>query len=615
MAEGLTFSVGLEDHVSPAAKASASALRELQTELSGSKAKLALYQQQLSAAKALGDVEGYRKYSALVAEARRETFELGSALVAAGGPAAKLGEGLHKVVEPAEVAHRALEGVESGLKGMASAIKSGDVAGGIEGAAEALAGMAQALDLVIPGLGSVAAGAIKAAGAIGGFFAEVVEEGVKTALEVAEVNERLTATFEALGDKPGQGAKTLAFLNDLSTELPQTRDQLARWGKEFQAFGITDLGALREQIRATAAAQAIMGEGGAEAYKKLAEKVQDAAQGHHALKMGKDPIKAIALSGVSASAVAERLGMTLEQLDGKLKSGTMDAEKFGKALSSTLAEKGEKPLEAMGNEIGTIMAKGKETFLHLFDGIDVSPITDGLKSLIALGDAANPVGADIKAGIGEGIQGVINWLGEMLVMGQVMFIDLDTFAINHRAELKKLETALSLVGSAIVTVTGYIGDLLQDRPLPAWLTALGNILGGPIGLLGKIAGVGGDIGGAIGGAAVGAMDGGDMAGGGKAKGHADGGLVGRPAPGEAFASVAPGEMIIPVQQTREILGGGIGSRGRDSAAPANINGGGGVHIEHLELTVQAAGGVTDATSLSVTGLALALERMQLASGR
>jgi hypothetical protein len=58
--------------------------------------------------------------------------------------------------------------------------------------------------------------------------------------------------------------------------------------------------------------------------------------------------------------------------------------------------------------------------------------------------------------------------------------------------------------------------------------------------------------------------------------HAEGGTVMKPAPGEVFASVAPGEQIVPVGGFR---GGGGGGGGR-SAAPIlnvtiNVNGGGG----------------------------------------
>jgi hypothetical protein len=49
--------------------------------------------------------------------------------------------------------------------------------------------------------------------------------------------------------------------------------------------------------------------------------------------------------------------------------------------------------------------------------------------------------------------------------------------------------------------------------------------------------------------------------------------------------------------------------------PQNDNGGRGVHVGHLEVHITAPHGVTDAKELSVVGLTIALERLQLASGR
>ena len=82
-------------------------------------------------------------------------------------------------------------------------------------------------------------------------------------------------------------------------------------------------------------------------------------------------------------------------------------------------------------------------------------------------------------------------------------------------------------------------------------------------------------------------------------------MVQQPAPGEYFASVAPGEIILPQRQARELT----------SPSAANDGSSGGVRVEHLELTIMAPHGVTDAEQLSVVGLTLALERLQLASGR
>ena len=96
------------------------------------------------------------------------------------------------------------------------------------------------------------------------------------------------------------------------------------------------------------------------------------------------------------------------------------------------------------------------------------------------------------------------------------------------------------------------------------------------------------------------------------------GVMGEPAAGEKFASVAPGEMILPKDTVRQIAGSGLGpaSASYSTTNVANTNGGeGGVHIGTLHLHIDAPEGVTDATQVSATGLAIALQRYQLASGR
>ena len=43
----------------------------------------------------------------------------------------------------------------------------------------------------------------------------------------------------------------------------------------------------------------------------------------------------------------------------------------------------------MGDELATLKIKAAETIAKLFDGIDTSPLTDGLKSMSSLGARAS----------------------------------------------------------------------------------------------------------------------------------------------------------------------------------------------------------------------------------
>lgn len=574
--ESLKFGVELEDKVSGSSEKASGSLKHLQHELVESKEKLAAYQQQLSSAKALGDIEGFRTYSELVAKTRRETFELSDSILKAGGSLRGLGGEMKKVIEPAEVMHHALEHTAEGLKEFGSALKSGEVGEAIAGLAGAAAGLAGTLDLLVPGLGSVASGAIRMGGAIAGAFAGLIEEGVKTAFEVREVNDHFESLFQALGKGPEAGKRTLDMLNKISTELPQSRDQLGAWTAQLERLGHTDLGDLQQQLRAIASAQALNAEGGAEAYTKLIEKVGNSIDQHKRIKIDDKLEKQL-----------HAAGLTLGDLDGKLgkvqktaKGLTVDAETLGHALRETITEKGEGPLEKMGEELGSIKNKAAETFHHFFDEVDISPIVAAFKSVIHLGDAGTSTGDALKTGITGGINAVAKGIAELITDAEVGFIHLETYIVETGVTMKDVKSAVHEVVVDVETLVTMFG---QAAAAAGYLKDhLGNLhdTRAPLEFARE------------------KLEARDAAGGATprtAPAHADGGIVERPPPGEFFTSVAPGERIVPA---------------------GNDNGGGGVHIGTLHLTVVApTGGVTDAQSVSASGLALALERYQLASGR
>jgi len=202
--ETLAFGITLEDLLSPSAAKAERAVKALEGELKTAKATLSGYQAQLRRANDLGDVEGHKRYSGLVLEAKQSLYGLAQQAEASKGAMGGLGS----TVEAAAVPWGAL----------------------VKGAFEAEAGVALAV-------------------------AGIVASATYMALEVTEQNEKLTATFEALGAQgEGSGKKTLAFLNDLSATLPQSREELGKWAKQYEAMGVTDLGELRHQILATASA-------------------------------------------------------------------------------------------------------------------------------------------------------------------------------------------------------------------------------------------------------------------------------------------------------------------------------------------------------------------------
>ena len=538
---------------------------------------------------------------------------------------------LHGTKDAATVGKVGVESIATGahhagtsIHGMSAEAK--EAKGVIEGFAEGLGELYPTLTAVR--LGAAAVGFVLADLAVEAVKsgAEIVKSLVETALEVGEVNDKLEATFDALGKGPGAGKATLTFLNDLAKELPQSRDQLAQWTKQFQAIGITDLGQLKTEITAVASAQAIMGDQGAQAYTTIRERIAAAVEAHQPLKLATRSLQQLYQAGINFTDVAAHMGLSAAVLGTQLKAGTVDAAKFGDALKDSLTEKGKGPLEAMGNEIGTLGKKAKETFDHLFDDIDTSSITIALKDLIDLGDQGEASGQAIKDGIGPAIQDMADDIGIGIEKAKGYFLDLELSYVHVdnvikgatgfntlQIVLKAAEVGLDLFGASIHAVAQ------QVAPLATGMWDLYHAASA-IGSLGKAAGSAIESGvNSLAGAAANAIHGG-----GSLPGHASGGIVtsihaGRaqvqPAPGEGLASIGVGERILPARESRQIqpyaLGGGTPFR----SEPQNDNARGGVHVGHLEVHITAPQGVTDAKELSVVGLTIALERLQLAVGR
>lgn len=319
---------------------------------------------------------------------------------------------IDQVSGPAERMSRSVESLGSTVRALAQ--------GDIEGAASSLADMAKGLDAVVPGLGTLASIAIKAAGAIGG----LVFEGARFALEAAEGKRQLIATYDALLGFAGAGAQADDMLSDLSRTLPQTKDQLAAWGQQFAAMGVTDLGALQGQLTATASAQALMGDKGAAAYTNLSKKIQEAIQAHQGLKISDRQLQSLATTGVNVADVAAKMGTTAEALRAGLDKGTISADRFGSAMQQALVSKGQKPLEGMTNAMGSQIAHLKQNIGDMFEDVDAGPFLGAMKSILSIFDQATPSGRAMKAAITGFFNGVFSLASKVLPYLKKFFLDL-----------------------------------------------------------------------------------------------------------------------------------------------------------------------------------------------
>jgi hypothetical protein len=288
-------------------------------------------------------------------------------------------------------------------------------------------------------------------------LAGLTYEMAETALEAVELKEKLLATFSALGGGEEAGRATLGMLNDLSDRLGVTRASLVDTAKAFQAMGYTELGPLSEQIKATTSAQALFGESGAEAYKRISSAVKDAAEAHTKLTLSSRQLRAVGgVTGTVVTAAAKSMGLTTAQFAAQLKAGTLDAGKFGDALHVALVEQGRGPLEAMANSLPNLVAKAKENLSRLFEDVDIKPFTDAVRSFFDVFSLGQPSGQAMKAGIVPVMNKIFEIAGKVVMAIKHITLEMVILGLKAYIALKPIVKSVTELSERFHVAHGLI---------------------------------------------------------------------------------------------------------------------------------------------------------------
>lgn len=207
----------------------------------------------------------------------------------------------------------------------------------------------------------------------------------QAALEIVALRAQLTATFSALSGGAAGGARTLTIVDKLSERLPFATAKLAEWATALQKAGLQRK-ALDAALRGVAAATAIMGESGGAAAEELISKLAlggaEALQLIGTLKLAGPAARAqLAEMGLRITDITSALGMTLQQF----RAARVSAKTMGEAIEKALAKKGAGPLAMQTLSLSNTIAKVKEGFYSLFDGLEpaIKPFLASVRSLFS----------------------------------------------------------------------------------------------------------------------------------------------------------------------------------------------------------------------------------------
>ena len=525
-----TETIKLDDQVSAAAKASASAVKELGSGLAAAEKNLVKFS-------ALGDQAGYSKalvsvgkYKAAIAKIPPAKALVNAADEKAGldalgksAPALKdLTEAKKQAVTPTEdlgEAHKKLgkstfdaanaiqvgkETIGAAMAGIHeafSALASGDVKGAVQGLVDGIAGIAKALDLVVPGLGEAVSAVISVAGGFASLTVGLIQSGMAFALSSAQSKAAMISMFDALGQGKVSGEELDDMLTEMSSNIGIAKDSLAPLTKAFLQMGVTGKDQLEQLTLAAISANAIVGEGGAAAFESLTKKIQAAAQTGGKIKLDAKFIRSLDDAGVSVNDVAKALGTTGDKLSG----ASVDAAKLGDGLAKALIEKGAGPLGRLSSSLGEVKKKFMSDLGDLFEGIDFKPFMDALKSLFGIFESGEKTGKASGFALKEGITGffqatfdiatqlvpiVKNFLLDLIIYGLKAYIAIVPIVKKleewyaKAQQLGIIKVILGIVEGALIAVAVVIGVLVL-----AWLLVVGAAVAFSVILYGTIAAI------------------------------------------------------------------------------------------------------------------------------
>lgn len=388
-----------------------------------------------------------------------------------------------KAADVAIVGKETVQAAVAGIKSAFTSLASGDVKGAIDGVTEAFAGMAQMLDLVVPGLGQAAAAVIKLTGGV----ATLAVSMAQFALEANEAQQATDGMFHALGAGKITGDEIGDMVDGLRAKLGVAGGAMEPFVAQFMRLGITGKAELEKLTEAAISMEAIV-RGGGQAFATMIGKIQALGAAGGKVKMPFQSFQQqLATTGLSVNDLAKQLGVSTEDFIKDLNAGTLDAKKLGDAMQEAAIKKGAGPLATLANSAKNLGELLNEYLGELFEdlGDSIGPFMKEVKLLFGIFDSkTNPSGQALKAAIGGALKEIFAVATKVVPMVKHFLLDMVIYGLKAYIALKPivktmkeffttgegagplkfildgLVTTFKTVGAAILIVVGVIGAVV-----------------------------------------------------------------------------------------------------------------------------------------------------------
>lgn len=347
--------------------------------------------------------------------------------------------------------------------------------------------------------GAAAGAALEGAAAIMSATVGTMTTLMGVAIDVSQTLGIMTDRFAALAGGAAGGKAVQDMIGHLN--LPFATAEVNTWAQSLLGAGVKGK-QLEEDIKAVAAATALMGESGGAAalslFKRLGEGGPAANKLTHEIQTG----------GRRADKILKEMGLSVADLGGQAAIAKMNAEQLHDAIAKAMAKKGAGPLADMAMTFPAILQKAQEGLRSLFGGLGpaIKPFMVAVKALFGefnkgsptikkltpivtavfstlfgwATKAANVIRDVVKAFSGTGKPGMITTLvnGFKAIFGNAMV-------------LKGVVVIFKLIAGVIGFVVAVVGALIAVAAVAA--AGFSSMVGEIATMISGIADIGGQI--------------------------------------------------------------------------------------------------------------------------
>jgi hypothetical protein len=243
------------------------------------------------------------------------------------------------------------------------------------------AGAAGALVAVVVVLVAIAAAAVVAAFALTSF-----------ALAAADASRSSRLLANAASGVADGGEGMTRVIDDVANKSPLAREKIAELARAMEIAKLRGRD-MQNALEATATASSAVGDAAGAAFKSIAERAQFARR--FLLTKADLAGTGVEFAEVAAS-LAKAMGTSVAAATTLIQQGGVSVAKGLEAMNAAVQAKFGKTVAAQMLSVSTQMAKLKENFGRLFDGINIEPFLEGLKTITDLFSQNTVTGVALK---------------------------------------------------------------------------------------------------------------------------------------------------------------------------------------------------------------------------